>query len=178
MHAQFVSVLDALQTESGKVQKVGGAFISFAPKIKTVHLNYCALHPHFVATIEKNKDAVSSFIKQAVGADGAVNGSVLLTSSLSHSFRRLDKYPALLQELQRYTDECHPDRGDTQRAGFLYRELVSSCLELRRQKEMELEVMLGNIKSWPEVMGPIGWFLSFQCHNHLLCLVLQRRWGK
>ncbi len=23
-----------------------------------------------------------------------------------------------------------------------------SCLELRRQKEMELEVMLGNIKNW------------------------------
>lgn len=74
--------------------------------------------------------------------------NVLITSSLSVSFRRLDKYPALLQELQRYTEESHVDRGDTQRAGFLYREIAMSCLELRRRKEMELEVMLGNIRNF------------------------------
>lgn len=32
------------------------------------------------------------------------SGTVQLTTYLSISFRRLDKYPALLQELQRYTD--------------------------------------------------------------------------
>ena len=155
VHAQLRSVLESLQKESSKDQKIGGAFMQFAPKIKSVHLAYCGLHPHFVSIIEKNKDLVSTFIKKVTNPD-ATNGSVLLTSSLSYSFRRLDKYPALLQELQRYTDECHPDRGDTQRAGFLYRELVSAALELRRKKEMELEVMLGNIKNWPlDVIGPV-----------------------
>lgn len=146
-HSHFLSALESLQSEATKGQKVGGAFMAYAQQLKDVHLNYCGLHPHFVSIIEKNRDAVNGFMKKATKAE--VNGSVLLTSSLSHSFRRLDKYPALLQELQRYTDECHPDRGDTQRAGFLYRELVSATLELRRQKEMELEVMLGNIKNWP-----------------------------
>lgn len=95
--------------------------------------------------------------------------NVQITSLLSISFRRLDKYPALLQELQRYTEENHSDRGDIQRAGFVYREISvcnikisidqlikinifqrqqMSCLELRRRKEMELEVMLGNIKNF------------------------------
>lgn len=74
--------------------------------------------------------------------------NVVITSSLSVSFRRLDKYPALLQELQRYTEESHVDRGDCQRAGFLFREIAMSCLELRRRKEMELEVMLGNIRNF------------------------------
>lgn len=52
--------------------------------------------------------------------------NVQITSLLSISFRRLDKYPALLQELQRYTEENHSDRGDIQRAGFVYRE-ISVC---------------------------------------------------
>lgn len=53
--------------------------------------------------------------------------NVQITALLSVSFRRLDKYPALLQELQRYTEENHSDRGDIQRAGFLYRE-ISVCI--------------------------------------------------
>lgn len=57
--------------------------------------------------------------------------NVIITSSLSVSFRRLDKYPALLQELQRYTEENHVDRGDTQRAGFLYRE-IAVCFHIKK----------------------------------------------
>ena len=62
----------------------------------------------------------------SIGPASGATPNVLITSSLSVSFRRLDKYPALLQELQRYTEECHPDRGDTQRAGYVYREIAVS----------------------------------------------------
>ena len=63
-----------------------------------------------------------------------------------------------LQELQRYTDESDADRGDSQRAGHFYRELVSHCLEVRRKKEMEMEVMLGNIKDWPDDVPSVQTF--------------------
>ncbi|KAI1289470.1 Rho guanine nucleotide exchange factor 6 [Halotydeus destructor] len=155
VHSSFLTCLENVSNESGKDQRIGGIFMNLAPKMKIVHLNYCSLHPAFVSIIDKNKESVSVFMKQHGGSEVTGNGSVLLTSSLSFSFRRLDKYPALLQELQRYTDECHPDRGDTQRAGFLYREIVSLALELRRHKEMELEVMLGNIRNWPSDLGTI-----------------------
>ena len=146
VHNKFLSALKSLNSVPNKDKRIGGVFLEFAPHIKAIHLDYCSNHAKFVHSIEKSKKEVSHLFANLYPSDQSA-GNVMLTSCLSASFRRLDKYPALLQELQRYTDESHIDRGDTQRAGFVYRELSMSCLELRRRKEMELEVMLGNIKN-------------------------------
>ena len=124
--------------------------MEYGLKMKEAHARYCSIHPKFVSSIERRKYSVNMFMKSSCSpVPRDREGSVQLTSGLSAIFTRLDKYPALLQELQRYTDEGDPDRGDTQRAGFLYRDFVSLCLEIRRLKEMEIEVMMGNIKNWP-----------------------------
>lgn len=158
VHIRFLgSLRSLLESRPSRTLRVGGVFMEYAATIKDVHTKYCALHPHFVSSIEKYKGDIINYFKSI----NIENGSLVLTSSLSFSFRRLDRYPALLQQLQKYTGEDDADRGDTQRAGYLYRELVACCLEVRRQKEMELEVMLGNIKNWPsnlpsvETFGPI-----------------------
>lgn len=63
--------------------------------------------------------------------EGAISpGILVLTTGLSKPFRRLDKYSAMLQELERYTEKNHPDRGDTQRSIAVYREIAvrtSNC---------------------------------------------------
>ena len=150
VHHKFLSALNLLNTVSHKDRRIGGVFLDFAPHIKAVHLEYCSNHAKFVHSIEKSKKEICSLFSSLYPSEQSA-GNVLLTACLSSSFRRLDKYPALLQELQRYTNEDHSDRGDTQRAGFVYRELSMSCLELRRRKEMELEVMLGNIKNCDQI---------------------------
>ena len=154
VHNQFLTALKTLEQRqlNRRSMKIGGVFLEHSVKIKDAHHAYCGLHPKFISILEKNKDPVNHFMKTITksSVDTGLNGSVLLTQKLSFTFQRLDKYPALLQELQRYTSESDADRGDTQRAGFLFREFVSSSLEIRRRKEMELEVMLGNIKNWPE----------------------------
>jgi hypothetical protein len=133
--------------------------MEFAGKMKQVHMHYCSLYPKFVSMVDKHKEIVNDILRTSSKFSNSHHGNqassepspvVLLNSSLSYPFRRLDKYPALLQELQRHTSEGDPDRGDTQRAGYLFRELVSCCLDVRRRKEMELEVMLGNIKELPD----------------------------
>ena len=59
--------------------------------------------------------------------NGAVTpGILVLTTGLSKPFRRLDKYSAMLQELERHTEKSHQDRGDTQRSVFVYREISVS----------------------------------------------------
>lgn len=55
-------------------------------------------------------------------------GIMKLTTSVSLPFTRLDKYPNLLKELQRHTEESHPDRGDTQRAISVYRDIAVSVI--------------------------------------------------
>ncbi|VVD04768.1 unnamed protein product [Leptidea sinapis] len=76
-------------------------------------------------------------------------GVLVLTAGLSKPFRRLGKYPAMLQELARHVHEAHPDRGDTHRASVVYKDIASGCAALRRQKELELQVVTGEVRGWP-----------------------------
>ncbi len=51
-------------------------------------------------------------------------GLLVLTTGLSKAFRRLDKYSAMLQELERHMESGHPDRGNTQRSVAVYKDIA------------------------------------------------------
>ncbi|KAG1681657.1 Rho guanine nucleotide exchange factor 7 [Nymphon striatum] len=130
----------------GKDQRVGFMFMQIAPHFKKIHISYCSNHPKAAAILTENRDELAKFM-QELGSQSAT--IMTLTTALSKPFRRLEKYQGLLQELERHTDEAHIDRGDCQRAVAVYRDISIECSERRRQKEMELEVMIpGRIKEW------------------------------
>ncbi|XP_032529489.1 rho guanine nucleotide exchange factor 7 isoform X3 [Danaus plexippus] len=146
VHEQFLSLLEECAMKTGPDQRVGGLFLQWAPKIKTVHLTYCGGHPKAVCVLDKYKEELNTWMENA----GAVcPGVLVLTAGLSKPFRRLGKYPAMLQELARHVHEAHPDRGDTHRASVVYKDIVSACAALRRQKELELQVVTGEVRGWP-----------------------------
>lgn len=73
--------------------------------------------------ISSSRDELNDFMEHS----GAISpGILVLTTGLSKPFRRLDKYSAMLQELERYMERNHPDRGDTQRSIAVYREIAVS----------------------------------------------------
>ncbi|XP_022833940.1 uncharacterized protein LOC111361776 isoform X1 [Spodoptera litura] len=146
VHEQFLALLDECATKTGPDQRVGGLFLQWAPKIKSVHQSYCAGHPKAVCILDKYKEELNTWMEEA----GAVcPGVLVLTAGLSKPFRRLGKYPAMLQELARHVHEAHPDRGDTHRASVVYKDIASGCAALRRQKELELQVVTGEVRGWP-----------------------------
>jgi len=67
------------------------------------------------------RDELESFMERQ-GA--ATPGLLVLTTGLSKPFRRLDKYSAMLQELERHMESAHPDRGDTQRSIAVYKDIA------------------------------------------------------
>uniref|UniRef100_V5HB44 Putative guanine nucleotide exchange factor n=1 Tax=Ixodes ricinus TaxID=34613 RepID=V5HB44_IXORI len=141
VHSDLLLALVAVKEQDGREQRVGGAFLQLAPRMKAAQLDYCANHPRAVQLLDRLKDTLSRWLEQQ-----SPPGSLLaLTVGLSQPFRRLDKYPALLTELQRHTEESHLDRGDTQRSVFVYKEMAASCSAMRRQKELELEVLAGTV---------------------------------
>nr|XP_025036674.1 rho guanine nucleotide exchange factor 6 isoform X6 [Pelodiscus sinensis] len=80
---------------------------------------------------------------------GAANSGILiLTTSLSKPFMRLDKYVTLLQELERHMEEAHPDHEDVLRAFTSFKSLVSRCQELRKRKQLELQILSESIPGW------------------------------
>lgn len=54
----------------------------------------------------------------------ATPGILVLIAGLSKPFRRLDKYTGILQEIKRYMEESHVDRGDVSRSISVFKDIA------------------------------------------------------
>ncbi|XP_017799033.1 PREDICTED: rho guanine nucleotide exchange factor 7 isoform X2 [Habropoda laboriosa] len=153
VHQRLLSSLETAMTQ-GCATRVGNLFITLAPKLKSIHTAYCGNHPRAVCILDRHRDELNDFMERS----GAVSpGILVLTTGLSKPFRRLDKYSAMLQELERYTEKNHPDRGDTQRSIAVYREIADRCASIRKQRELALQVLTSGIKGWEgEELSSLG----------------------
>jgi RhoGEF domain len=125
--------------------KIGKLFLSKASLMKRVHQTYCIQHPKAIVIVDKFKENLNMFMEKQ-GA--AKPGILVLTTGLSKCFRRLDKYAAILQEMERHMESGHADRGDTQRSISVFKEIAASSSAIRRQKELELQILTGPIRGW------------------------------
>ncbi|KTF79888.1 hypothetical protein cypCar_00018154 [Cyprinus carpio] len=75
-------------------------------------------------------------------------GILTLTTSLSRPFMRLDKYPILLQELERHVEDAHPDYSDILKATVAFKNLVTQCQDLRKRKNLELQILSEPVRGW------------------------------
>lgn len=141
----FLEALENCEKLPSAQRRIGGIFMQFAVRFRELYSAYCSNHPKAVSVLQKHREELSKFVEK----EGATPpGAQALTTILSKPFTRLDKYPSLLKELERHVEESHPDRGDTQRAMFVYRNIANSCLEIRKLKEMEHEIITSTIQGW------------------------------
>lgn len=166
VHEQLLSRLEAEGEKPSAEQRVGGVFLTMAGDILSQsHQQYCSHHPRAVLYLQEHKDEVNRCVESTSlcaddnAADGAAlsgnsspqrrrPGLLVLTTGLSRPFRRLQQYPSLLQEMHRLLPEAHRDRGDAQRAAKVMADMAASCSALRRQKELQLEVVSGQVVGW------------------------------
>uniref|UniRef100_A0A8C9CPT7 Rho guanine nucleotide exchange factor 7 n=1 Tax=Phocoena sinus TaxID=42100 RepID=A0A8C9CPT7_PHOSS len=126
-------------------QRVGGCFLNLMPQMKTLYLAYCANHPSAVSVLTEHSEELGEFMEMK-GASSP--GILVLTTGLSKPFMRLDKYPALLKELERHMEDYHPDRQDIQKSMTAFKNLSVQCQEVRKRKELELQILTEAIRSW------------------------------
>uniref|UniRef100_A0A674KJJ0 Rac/Cdc42 guanine nucleotide exchange factor 6 n=1 Tax=Terrapene triunguis TaxID=2587831 RepID=A0A674KJJ0_9SAUR len=125
-------------------QRVGGCFMNLMPQFRSLYLTYCANHPSAVNVLTQHSDELEKFMEN----QGASNpGILILTTSLSKPFMRLDKYVTLLQELERHMEEAHPDHEEVLKAFTSFKSL-SQCQELRKRKQLELQILSESIPGW------------------------------
>ncbi|OQR74093.1 rho guanine nucleotide exchange factor 7-like [Tropilaelaps mercedesae] len=154
------TLLSGLRAEASRQpSKVGRVFLAIFPRLQGVHKNYCALHPRAVKLI-MNSTALANLNSgigypagnnnnnNNVGNNNNAPNTLKLSIGLSAPFKRMEKYETLLEELTRLTAENHPDRGDCQRSCSLFRELVQEMAVLRRQKDVETEILSTTIRNW------------------------------
>ncbi|VDM55176.1 unnamed protein product [Angiostrongylus costaricensis] len=117
-------------------QRIGGVLLSSAAELKKLLIAYCENHPKAVEVLNEKMDAIKIVLMER-GRDVQS-----LITGLSEPFRHLDKYPSVLQELERNMPWCrlplvmsyhsdlnnifqegHIDRGDVQRSCAVFKEM-------------------------------------------------------
>ncbi|XP_067112938.1 rho guanine nucleotide exchange factor 7a isoform X2 [Osmerus mordax] len=126
-------------------QKVGGFFLNLMPQMKALYVGYCSNHPSAVNVLTQHSEELGEFME---GRGAVTPGILTLTTGLSKPFMRLDKYPTLLKELERHMEESHPDRPDIQKCMASFKSLSAQCQEVRKRKELELQILTESIRLW------------------------------
>ncbi|KAG5261659.1 hypothetical protein AALO_G00286900 [Alosa alosa] len=101
-------------------QRIGGFFLTQMAQLRSLYVAYCSNHPSAVSVLTQH----SPFI-----AD-------------------LDKYPTLLKELERHVEDYHPDHLDLQKSMTAFKSLSTQCQEVRKRKELELQILTETIRCW------------------------------
>ncbi|XP_032966092.1 rho guanine nucleotide exchange factor 6 isoform X5 [Rhinolophus ferrumequinum] len=125
--------------------KVGGCLLNLMPHFKSMYLAYCANHPSAVNVLTQHSDDLEQFM-ESQGASSP--GILILTTSLSKPFMRLEKYVTLLQELERHMEDTHPDHQDILKAIVAFKTLMVQCQDLRKRKQLELQILSEPIQAW------------------------------
>ncbi|XP_004073242.1 rho guanine nucleotide exchange factor 6 isoform X1 [Oryzias latipes] len=126
-------------------QRVAACYLNLMPQIKNLYLTYCSSHPSAVCILTDHSEELDKFMEsQGASSPGILN----LTTSLSKPFMRLDKYPTLLQELERHVEEAHPDYTDILKATAAFRSLVAQCQDLRKRKNLEIQILSEPVRGW------------------------------
>nr|XP_020449957.1 rho guanine nucleotide exchange factor 6 isoform X3 [Monopterus albus] len=139
-----VALEDCTKVPEGQ-QRVAGCYLNLMGQIKTLYLAYCSSHPSAVCILTDHSEELDKFM-EAQGASAP--GILTLTTGLSKPFMRLDKYPTLLQELERHVEEAHPDYADIIKATAAFKSLVTQCQELRKRKNLELQILSEPVRGW------------------------------
>ncbi|XP_047432332.1 rho guanine nucleotide exchange factor 7b isoform X2 [Mugil cephalus] len=137
-------------------QKIGGFFLSLMPEMRVIYVAYCSTHPSAVSVLTEHRDELSEYM-ESKGAPSP--GHFALTTSLSKPFTRLERYPTLLKELDRHMEDQHPDRADLHAAMTAFKNLLAQCQEVRKKKQLELQILSEPIKNWEgediRTLGPL-----------------------
>ncbi|XP_051983076.1 rho guanine nucleotide exchange factor 7-like isoform X3 [Xyrauchen texanus] len=148
-------------------QRLGGFFLSLVPQLRGLYVTYCSNHPSAVNVLTQHSEELGEFM-ESKGASSP--GILTLTTGLSKPFLRLEKYTTLLKEMERHMEEIHLDRPDIQKSMAAYKNLAAHCQEVRKRKELELQILTESIRGWEgegiRTLGSVLYMSQVLIQNH------------
>jgi len=144
-HEGLLQKLTKQSKEDLEKQRIGAEFLGMLQMVKDLFISYCANHPWAAAILSRESDKLSEFM-EVKGAPSP--GLMTLTTFLSKPFVYIEKYTGQLKELERHIEHDHFDFLDIKKAAQAYQIIALGCSEIRKRKEMELEMLTGRIEGW------------------------------
>uniref|UniRef100_A0A673UH41 Rho guanine nucleotide exchange factor 7 n=1 Tax=Suricata suricatta TaxID=37032 RepID=A0A673UH41_SURSU len=151
------NILETENEYSKELQTVLSTYLrplQTSEKLSSANISYlmgnleeiCSFQQMLVQSLEECTNEQLGEFMETRGASSP--GILVLTTGLSRPFMRLDKYPTLLKELERHMEDYHPDRQDIQKSMTAFKNLSAQCQEVRKRKELELQILTEAIRSW------------------------------
>ncbi|XP_041365294.1 LOW QUALITY PROTEIN: dynamin-binding protein-like [Gigantopelta aegis] len=136
---KLLTVLEgAVNGKSFDEQIIGKHFVSFAEDMKNTYAPYCRNHDDVITLLEKfDGDAeVKDFFSRKIMELREHTNVFDLKAMLIKPVQRILKYPLLLSELSKATEDDHPDKEEINRAICAMTGVATAINEYKRRKDL------------------------------------------
>ncbi|BFZ16161.1 hypothetical protein BsWGS_19199 [Bradybaena similaris] len=134
----LASLETCVSGKSVEEQCIGQCFISFAEDMKNTYAPYCRNHDEVITALEQYADSTSikNYLSSKIEEMKQQTNVFDMASILIRPVQRILKYPLLLNELLKNTEESHPDREDIETAIKEMTDVARAINEYKRRKDL------------------------------------------
>ncbi|KAK9293746.1 hypothetical protein QLX08_011401 [Tetragonisca angustula] len=138
-------ILKAMKGCDEELQTVGPCFTRMAEKLKSVYVKYCGNHEAALVLLKKyeNNEEIMKVFNKGIETLRYQVACFDMSSVLIKPVQRILKYPLILYELVKCTDDNHPDKDSVEKAWKTMTAVASHINEYKRRKDL-VSKYLGN----------------------------------
>ncbi|XP_011157472.1 dynamin-binding protein isoform X2 [Solenopsis invicta] len=131
-------ILRAMKGCDESLQTIGPCFVKMAEKLKSVYVKYCGNHEAALALLKKyeNNDEIMKVFNKGIETLRRQIACFDMSSILIKPVQRILKYPLMLYELIKCTEDNHPDKAAIMEAWEAMTNVASYINEYKRRRDI------------------------------------------
>ncbi|XP_028044584.1 dynamin-binding protein [Monomorium pharaonis] len=131
-------ILRAMKGCDENLQKIGPCFVKMAEKLKSVYVKYCGNHEAALALLKKyeNNEEIMKVFTKGIETLRRQVACFDMSSILIKPVQRILKYPLMLYELIKCTEDNHPDKAAIMEAWEVMTNVASYINEYKRRRDI------------------------------------------
>ncbi|XP_029637819.1 dynamin-binding protein isoform X2 [Octopus sinensis] len=139
-------------------QLIGPCFVNLADEMKQAYGPYCKNHDDVITLLEKYEDnpQIKEYFEQRLQCMRQLTNVFDLGSILIKPIQRILKYPLLLSELLKTTDDDHPDKKEIQVAIDSMTDVAKSINEYKRRKDLVFKYKKDSDETFSEKIAKLS----------------------
>ncbi|EFN64992.1 Dynamin-binding protein [Camponotus floridanus] len=131
-------ILRAMKDCDESLQTIGPCFVKMSEKLKNVYVKYCGNHEAALALLKKyeNNEEIMKVFNKGIETLRRQVACFDMSSILIKPVQRILKYPLMLYELIKCTEDNHPDKAAIEEAWKAMTNVASYINEYKRRRDI------------------------------------------
>ncbi|XP_029165021.1 dynamin-binding protein-like [Nylanderia fulva] len=131
-------ILKSMKDCDESLQTIGPCFVNMSEKLKSVYVKYCGNHEAALALLTKyeNNEEIMKIFNKGIETLRRQVACFDMSSILIKPVQRILKYPLMLYELIKCTEDNHPDKAAIEEAWKAMTNVASYINEYKRRRDI------------------------------------------